>query len=505
MISRRWFIGGLVSAGAVGAHRLLAVPMGTCAKSKPNLRMGIISDVHVRLGRKGVGLARGYGVETLKSAFEYFRDKEVDVVVLPGDMADSGLAGELKAVADTWFSVFPDGKRPDGERVERVFTLGNHDWNGNVYGKQVFGNAETIRREAICNDGARFWREAFHEDFAPVSLKNVKGYSFFGVNWVNGGQCVHFDEHGCDVFADFFKANVGKLDPRLPFFFIQHPHPKNTCYGQWAWGHDNGAATAALAPHANAIALSGHSHYPLTDERSVWQGAFTSIGCGSLRYPGSPSAEFNPEGFESSSAMKGPLRAKIDAMKMMPSSHVADCHYGMVADVYDDRVVFARHEFASGISLGPDWVLPFGTGDRPFDFARRAADRRPPAFPAHAALVVARGAAKTRGHGKQIPSENRDAYSLTIPCADAEETARVIRYDVVAVGKSGRKTFRVGYDGAAYPNQNPKAHQSVLFKVSVDRCPPDMAAFEVTPVSCWDKRGQPLVAKVSCLPAALTM
>lgn len=494
MITRRWFIGGLVSSGALGAHRLLAVPPKTFLDAKPNLRMGVVSDVHVRLGRKGVGFAAGYGTETLKAAFEYFRDQRIDVVVLPGDMADSGLWCELQAVADTWFSVFPEDRRPDGGKVERVFTLGNHDWNGNKYGKQVFAEEDVRRREAICNDGARRWREAFHEDFAPAYLKQVNGYPFFGVNWVNDGQCVHFNEHGCDVFKDFFAANVGKTDPHRPFSFVQHPHPKDTCYGPWAWGHDNGAATKALTPYANAIALSGHSHYPLTDERSIWQGAFTSVGCGSLRCPGMPSAEF-PEGFENTQVRKGSGRFELDASKMMRASHVSDCRYGMTVDVWDDRVVFARREFVSGVALGPDWLLPFGGGERPFDFARQRTNKRAPEFPAAAVLQIVRGKAKTRGKGAVKP-ETKEAYTLTIPCADAEKTARVVRYDVVAVGASERKTFRVGFEGAAYPPQNAKAHQPTAFRVSVERCPEGLSAFAVTPVSCWDRRGRTLRARV---------
>jgi hypothetical protein len=74
-----------------------------------------------------------------------------------------------------------------------------------------------------------------------------------------------------------------KIDPSLPFFYVQHPHLKDTCYGPWAWGHDAGITTKTLSAYPNAIAFSGHSHYSLTDERTIWQGAFTSVGTGSFR------------------------------------------------------------------------------------------------------------------------------------------------------------------------------------------------------------------------------
>ena len=102
------------------------------------------------------------------------------------------------------------------------------------------------------------WDLCFHEEFKEIYAKQVKGYTFIGGHW-------GFHQN-IEKFMDEYKS---KLDPNLPFFYAQHPHPKDTIYGPWAWGHDNGASTRAFSKTPNAIVFTGHSHYPLTDESGI--------------------------------------------------------------------------------------------------------------------------------------------------------------------------------------------------------------------------------------------
>ena len=44
-----------------------------------------------------------------------------------GDMADTGLVDQLELIGAAWFRVFPNGKAPDGRKVENLFVYGNHD------------------------------------------------------------------------------------------------------------------------------------------------------------------------------------------------------------------------------------------------------------------------------------------------------------------------------------------------------------------------------------------
>jgi hypothetical protein len=62
--------------------------------------------------------------------------------------------------------------------------------------------------------------------------------------------------------------------------------PYNTCYGSdlsggsWYTTH----LTGTLSKYSQVVTFGGHLHFPINDERSIMQTAFTSLGCGSVRY-----------------------------------------------------------------------------------------------------------------------------------------------------------------------------------------------------------------------------
>ena len=281
-VSRRFFIGGLASAFACGPRRIFAAAPGAFTGGKPALAFGLLSDVHVALAVGGKALNPTYNTETLVKAFTWFRDNGADAVVIAGDLAHCGLVGELKALADAWFQVFPGDKAPDGRHVERVFVFGNHDWSSPGRAKAVFPDEAERNRNLLVADPKKWWSEIFHEEWTPFFEKQVNGYPFIGAHWCNGG-CNGKSEHFTKGLKEFYEARKTPFDPAKPFFHVQHPHPRGTVHGTAVWGQDDGVSTKILSAHSNAIAVSGHSHTSLIDERSIWQGAFTSVGCGTLR------------------------------------------------------------------------------------------------------------------------------------------------------------------------------------------------------------------------------
>ena len=338
------------------------------AAAAARLRVGVLSDIHVFDGApddpRSVGTC-----DMFEKALRYFASRSVDVVVVAGDMADSGLVSELNMVGDTWRKVFPDGKRPDGGKVEKVFVYGNHDVGGWLWTKNA-KRAMAEGAEAIGKGGniAKSWKEAFDEDYAPMYIKDGKGYKFVGVHYDE------FDKKG--AVAAFLNGHRKELEGTKPFFYTQHYHPKGTCSAPWTWGQDSGEATRALAAFPNAVSFSGHSHTPLTDDRTLWRGAFTSVGTASLRY-------LIPFGGRENSRIFG---AKDARTQQMPPLACRDGHHGQIMTVYDDRLVLERYDFKNGLPAGPDWVVPLPAEAE--TFARRAAKSSAPQFAAGAKVKV---------------------------------------------------------------------------------------------------------------------
>ena len=504
-ISRRWFIGGAASFGAFSGCRFFE-SRDFCAGGRPNLVLGVLSDIHVSHAAKlGEDLRDNRNDLTFRKALAWFRAQGVDAVMVAGDMANNGLVEQLEDIAAAWYDVFPDDRAPDGRHVEKLFIYGNHDYHGHLYGNygaQLYPDAAELRRHVLRADMGGWWRRIFHEDYARLYRKEVKGYTFLGQHWDDGkGLETGFGKSPSGVELEaFLAAKGGTLDPARPFFYFQHPHLRDTCYGPWAWGRDGGRPTKLLSAYPNAVAISGHSHYSLTDERSVWQGAFTSVGAGSLRYTGLPDGEFPGEGYENSTC-EGPGAWLRDAQKMMPKFNPTDCRQGMLWRVYDDCLVVRRHEFLSDLDLGADWVLPLPTAEsRPFAFAARAKAIGAPEFPAGAQLSVRAVRAKNRGGrsrqtGEAVASAEKDALAVTIPAAVAKDGARAFRFEVVVTAKDGvgapvaRRVLAEGFNHAARHRKATAATTCVLARADL---PAGDCVVRVTPVNCFGRAGRPL-------------
>ena len=507
-VSRRFFIGGASAFGALGAfggaRAFAAGPGHSFGGGKPKLAFGVLSDIHLRPPRENNSVAM------LVKALTWLRDKGVDGVVISGDIADHGTIRELQMFADAWWMVFPRDRAPDGRPVARLFVYGNHDMGGPGYVRDVPSfkglSADEVASRIIYPDPKKAWESVFHEAWKPIWTKDVKGYRFVGAQWLQR-DCNGFKEHVNPGMKDFYAAF--KADPKLPFFHIQHAHPRDTCYGPWAWGRDDGMSTAALSGFPNAIAFSGHSHYSLTDERSVWQGAFTSVGASSLRYSGAPRDSREPQAYENSHAMNSHMHLPEETEKVMEvattgwAPYVSFAKQAMLWRVYDDCCVAERRDIGRDDSLGADWIIPLAAAEpRPFSFVERAKKATAPEFPADAVVTFGRQKRKTRGYwGRPIPPvrpkvERYEAEALELVFPPAKGRSRIFEYEIVAVGTGGeRRVFRVLASGWNLSPDSPEAKGPEKVLLNVATLPKDLDHFEITPMDCWWKAGKPLVAR----------
>ena len=411
--TRRWFIGGLASLASMQQSRLFAAP-GAAAMPGAKLKLGILSDVHIR----------NPGDEApLMKAFSHFRDAGVDGVMIAGDIADTGRRDQLQLCADCWYKAFPGDKAPDGRHVEKLFVYGNHDMFGWKWSNKELRDAdpESYKVWGIGYEGnpAKIWEELFNEKYEPIWMKDVKGYAVIGAHWMENDNS-NYKCGGIEI-EEFMKRRGKELDPSLPFFYAQHPHPRDTCFGSWAWGHDDGRSTRALSPFPNAVAFSGHSHYTLTDERTVWQGAFTSINTSSLKYASTDYAL--RENMPGNSFGYGKDTGRKKAMPMLGTGAGKQ---GMVMSVYGDHIAIERREFVTDKTLGDDWVIPLPCAEsKPFAYAEHAKKRVAPEFDAGAEV---KAVAKT----VELKGEKMDVIEVTFPPARTRSKCRVFEYEVTA-------------------------------------------------------------------------
>ena len=488
MQTRRFFIGGLASCFALGPSRIFAATKQVLPSGKPSLVFGVVSDIHISLAAGGKSIIPAYNTEIFKATLSRFRDANVDAVVIAGDMAHLGLGPELVEVGKAWSEIFPGNRAPDGRRVEPVFVTGNHD-TGKNRGKRAYGkDKKAIAENTICNDPAKWWDLAFHEEWQSIFRKNVKGYTFVGAQWSAYG-CRENNAPFNPEIPDWYAKNGKSIDPSLPFFHVQHPHPKGTVHGDKVWGQDSALSTNALSAFPNAVAFSGHSHISLTDERSIWQGAFTSVGCASLRNVsiGVPGVKIHGGSFENGRAKK----AELDAIKAMPEIDRFECKQEQIVRVYPDCMTFSRREAISGESYGPDLVMPLPAAEkRPFDHKLRFAKAMAPEFPNGAKLEIGKKDGKLRGKKKV------KVWEIVIPPANALRNTRPAMYEIEIAAEGGFSLTRaVCNPGARFPETDARANRPVNFRIDASRIPAESFTVRVTAISYWNRRSAPLEGK----------
>lgn len=478
-VSRKDFlVAGAAFAGGCGGGQGVVHPAG--CDDKPCLKIGVLSDIHV---------TKRENATTFEKALRWFRDQDVDGVLITGDLGTKGTIDEIEVVAETWYRAFPDDKAPDGRRVERLFLLGNHDVDGFVskasWPKRQIPSREEAERTCLAFHREETWKRLFNEEYRQIVVKQVKGYTFVLNSWHSRALKEK------DGLEEFWKGFTPTINPDMPFFYCQHPHPKDTCSAGyllggafWHGGWDDGTSTRLLSAHPNCIALSGHSHYPIDDERAIWQGAFTSVNCGCARgfaftFPGRENGHAVPD-------------MKAGTTFQMPPIDIKRIRQGMLMEVFEDRIVFNRREFVYDQTLGPDWVVPLGKGAaRPYGFEPRRRASRPPQFAAGAAVAVTE-----KPDGMDRKGGACEQVVVTFPSAKGERVfdyavdAEVRIADFTRVCASKRVFSPDAFLGAAQDG----GRVTCVFAKSELPTGRDIR-FVVRPFSCWGKGGDPIASE----------
>ena len=467
-IGRRGFLKSAGIFAALGAPNLFAKE-----KNRPDLTLGVISDTHIGTLASAV---------TLERTLKFFRDRKVDAVMICGDLADWGLLSGFKYVAETWEKVFPHGKGAGGKPVQKLFCTGNHDYEGWWYGDMTaemhaLGYDED---EALVKLGMKkCWEEVFQEEFSPVRKRSVNGFDFIAAEWYGYDK-----EPGYDQTANWFAARGSELNSEKPFFFYLHQPPAKTTASSWN-GKLAQMVTDTLSAYPNAVALSGHSHWTLNDERSIWQGAFTAISVPSLSCTGVM------DGYENGADVRNGKTTR--AMPMIPARFRMEEPQGLVVTLYRDHMEMERYDFKKFVHTAPTWSvpLPFADAERPYAFSTHSARIPVPEFPSKARLSLFTRNTETRGGKWAI------VLVAGFPAANAVPVARALDYELRAVLADGSVAVIKRFLSPAFHKLKEDEPDRLTFWMNVLDLPQDADyRIEIYPRNCFGVCGKPLVSSM---------
>ena len=392
---------------------------------------------------------------------------------------------ELKAFADEWYKVFPDDRRSDGGHVEKLFIYGDHDTQ-RIYERMTqkmngypFSAEEIAGLAIIDNDRAALWKETFHEDWAPVMKKTVKGYDFVLTHHAFGEPDNKWGSRAPAMkpFYDGYSP-----DPSRPFFHVQHRVCKGTSYMTARGSTDDGFSTEILSRFANCFAFCGHAHKAFISDKVLWQGAFTCLALPSLAYATIP-AIGHENGYLTEEQKKAgyvPQMTAFDGLGLTTQQ-------GMTADIYDDRIVLHRIDFESPEPgfWGPDWVVPLPLGKgKPFDFAVREKSLPVPQFPGGAKVTVSFGTGKNRS------KKDVEQVTVSFPAVLASNArVRAFDYEVTAFNAKKEKLVKRVFSPRFWRAEcaEPTEAKCVFAKAEL---PKGTVRFAVRPANCFGKHGR---------------
>ena len=489
-MNRREFLAS-ASAFGLGGWRLFAAPSGWKHGGKPNLVFGVLADTHFRMDsewRRGIKKDR-----FLVAALEYFRSQNVDAVVHCGDMADRGLVEEMRLHADAWRRVFPENRTPDGHVVEKLFVTGNHDidaWHKGFDFTRFVPNKAEWPEKVLNTDIAGHWRRIWGEEYEPVWHKTVKGYHFFGMNWIP-------NDHGqgeaelsrCIDETMGSLVHEEKRNP-APFFFISH----NITHGRF---------NRAIKKHPNAFGLWGHWHFSAANWGVIRMLNETTPGVQCPACPARWRSDGKWMGGGEDAIVKAPLEGKLQGGKW---------EQGLVVRVYDDMLTIERREFSEGGSLGADWVMPFGKNPHPFSKDELKKVIGEPQFRKGAKLEVENVANVEMLPNANIQSQletgnigigntgNIGNIVVKIPLADGNPGSRVYAYEVVVIGEAGsQKLFKAVYAAGCNMGigHEPNGGVTTLDIPKSELPPGKTLTFAVRPLTSLGTAGKPIAKEVA--------
>ena len=416
-MTRKDFLAASAAFASAGPYAALAKPA-----KRPLMRLGMLADVHFDTGDRGQW---GQNCLCFEPALRYFDARKADGVLVAGDLTDYGTCAALRQLSAIWFKVFPGNRRSDGKPIVPLFIYGDHDMGGYMH-KFSWAKTHCVvpgeLDEIISSGGnaARIWKECFHEEWAPIQVKECCGCKF-----VLAHHPLHTKEsdQGNTIpgLADFM-AKQG-LDPKKPFFFVQHRMFKGTVGGDNPCrGWESGKTTEVLKKYPNVLAICGHGHRNAVDDLNLWQGEFTALEVPSINY--CCTRQHRENGYNNS-----------DKDAIMPKGEIRKSWQGLFGTLYADRFVVERRDFLNGLPLGPDWMIPLPSPDGSLRTEMRARKAVAPQFAKDAKISVSERTVVNKA------KKATDAVVVSFPVAHATlQTPRAFDYVVTAL-KDG-KTFR---------------------------------------------------------------
>lgn len=387
------------------------------------LNWGVLSDIHIS-GLWGLDMHEN----KFRNAIDFTNKTaggRVDAFLFNGDFTDAMNSRDNVAVGNGRPENYEEAKALQNseefrilrnvlndidENIDIVYTLGNHDCMNN-------NNTERFVKEfsskTVLGDNENYNRMYRNDVYKDGILKGMRHCIVGGYHILCIDMFTDYTES-----ADFLKKNLDEITSANPekFVFVMfHCKTPNTVFQSNGWGRSD-AIGEVLKNYPQVVLITGHTHTPLQNERSIWQGEYTAVEASCIDY----------------------------VVNNIKEENVIDMSYtqsqGLLMQIDDSgNLRILRLDFANHTQIKNPWIIPSPKSDGShlsFYTNKRINQYAPPQFKENCEI--------------KLHSDNGNTY---IEFPPAEHTDMVYRYEV-AVTEEGGQT-RLFYISSLFCYNNP--------------------------------------------------
>ncbi len=360
---------------------------------QPIIRFVVASDVHI--DDSGADNERSRLAQLFTESYRISSNREynkLDAVIFAGDITNTGTT--------TSFNIFKDIVDYNIKKETKLLiSLGNHEF--------ITGPDKTIKR----------FTDVFGQQADTHTV--INGYHFIGIS----PDKDRFDNIKKQWLDNEIKKAVEE-DNTKPIFVFQHQHVSKTVYGsEKLWGLPD--LREVLSKYPQVIDFSGHSHFPINDPRSMWQGDFTALGTGTLSY-----FELELEG----------------QYEQFPEGNRNAAQFYLIEADAKGRVYIRGYDLISKSFIGESYFIenPSDKGSFKYTTEKRTQESNQPTFEKDA----------------KIEFDDKSGYYITFPAAKDEQI--VHHYKINVSNSSGNTVYTKSILSDYYYNPSPANYKVKL-------------------------------------------
>ena len=235
------------------------------------MSFGAISDIHIN------GTVGGYNCNKYNNALtllKKYAGGKLDAVTIAGDISASSYDSSIGSA----FTQITDAQL--GNNANVFFVTGNHDAQEDQWStlSQIYSDLSKYTEGDLSSS---------QHDRGNRHMV-INGYHYIGVNMMdywNASEAMFVQQDLQWLATELAAARADK--PGQPIFVYVHAGVYGTTYGSDLYTGKHWGSKLIydyLDDYPEVVTFSGHVHFPLADERTIYQKDFTSLNCGSVQY-----------------------------------------------------------------------------------------------------------------------------------------------------------------------------------------------------------------------------